>query len=429
MEVNVSIKNEFFCDEKSWMTENFMLNTRKNQISDGLQIRGTTRNNCFCLEDFAIEGGKSTLGKGSYGEVSLARHVSTNVLCALKEIKKNPRYIQADKVLIENEILAHKSILHPNIIQLYGEIDSKKSKILVLEYADGGTLFSALKQVKSFPEIKAYTFFSQICAGVQYLHRLNMIHRDIKLENILLLKDGSVKICDFGWCSTGDTARKTCCGTLDYMAPEILVGKKYINKVDVWALGVLLYELIQGSPPFPGRNTKQKLESIEKGIVFSSSFSTAAKEMIRKLLCVDPEERLAVEEIFGEDWMIRYTENVDPKLFVKRKIAKIKTEEISSTQDLFDIKISKNYPTSYKKKRINSIQIDSDSFGYFPTTPHTSYMISSTPKTIIKFSQSELENRKKELLSLQKSFQSPRLKKKSFFGSLLSKLSLSNLIR
>jgi len=120
-----------------------------------------------------------------------------------------------------------------------------------MEYANSGSLFSLIKKRKNFDEKKAFHYFIQTAGAVLFLHENNLVHRDLKPENILVDENNNIKLCDFGWCvemSMGN--RVTFCGTYEYMAPEIIKEKPYNQGIDVWSLGILLYELIHGYSPF-----------------------------------------------------------------------------------------------------------------------------------------------------------------------------------
>ena len=136
-----------------------------------------------------------------------------------------------------------------------------------MEYAENGNLFRQMQKKGRFSEKEAFNIFSQVCLGMEFLHRQNIIHRDLKPENLLIDKKQRIKICDFGWSAdTSSNSRKTYCGTADYMAPEVMLGRPQTFSVDVWCLGILLFELIHGKPPHHGYNQHQKLDRIVKRV-------------------------------------------------------------------------------------------------------------------------------------------------------------------
>jgi serine/threonine protein kinase len=150
------------------------------------------------------------------------------------------------------EVELHKRLKHDNIVKLYTSFEDEQYVYLVLEYADKGNLFFYIRK-RSLKEAEAYHYFRQTCAGIKYLHDNGLIHRDIKPENLLLSGEDvhTLKICDFGWCAEqGDEGRSTFCGTLEYMAPEMLSNAPHDKSLDLWSLGILLYELVHKKAPF-----------------------------------------------------------------------------------------------------------------------------------------------------------------------------------
>ena len=259
------------------------------------------------LSDFNEVQDHSLLGKGAYGEVQLIIHKTTKQLFALKIIQKDANDRKIPIKLLYREISIQKRLKHPNITQLYDHVETSDKVFLFLEYSDGGNLYSHLKRKLRLPEQESCKFFRQICEGVRYLHENNIIHRDLKPDNILLNRAGNVKICDFGWCTEGVHEKMTFCGTLDYMAPEILEGTNYSFQIDIWALGVILYELLNGKTPFKGLSNEQKLGNIVTGnYEFSKNISMSARNLIKKMLCLDPASRPNIEEVLNDEWMLRY---------------------------------------------------------------------------------------------------------------------------
>jgi len=179
----------------------------------------------------------------------------------------------------------------------------------VLEYAENGTLFEYIRRKKKCSENESFIYFFQTALALDYLHKRNIIHRDIKPENLLLDKSGNIKVCDFGWSAEADNAkRQTFCGTIDYMAPEMIKNLPYDYHIDIWSLGVLLYELLHGKAPFRGRNDEEKCKNIAKnaGIIFNSELSPEVCDLITKILRPNPAERLSMMEIFNHRWMKKY---------------------------------------------------------------------------------------------------------------------------
>lgn len=153
-----------------------------------------------------------------------------------------------------------------------------------MEYATKGTLFNLIRKKKYFDEDEAFFYFIQACAGIYFLHQHGLIHRDIKPENMLISANHTLKICDFGWCVESETPRETFCGTLEYMAPEMIANGAHNHTLDVWCLGVLLYELIHGYAPFTGNQKKISKKIIECKIKFKDTVSPDLKDLITNIL-------------------------------------------------------------------------------------------------------------------------------------------------
>lgn len=192
---------------------------------------------------------KKILGKGAFAEVCLVKSKIDGGSYAMKIIEKKKVDSISD---IKEEIRIHLSLNHVNIIKLYSFSETAEFFYLIMEYASKGNLFYEIKNQNTFNERKCRDYFAQTIKGVQYLHSLGFVHRDIKPENLLLSKDWTVKICDFGGCVKIEDGqiRKTFYGTYEYMAPGVIEGSNYDRSVDIWALGILLYELLHGNSPY-----------------------------------------------------------------------------------------------------------------------------------------------------------------------------------
>ena len=156
-----------------------------------------------------------------------------------------------DRDFIIREIHIHRRLIHDNVVRLYSHYEDSNYFYLIMDYVEKGTLYHVIKFNNGLDERQVFKYFIQVVTACNFLHENNLIHRDLKPENLLLDENGIVKICDFGWCvelKVGN--RVTFCGTFEYMAPELVKELPYNQAVDVWSLGVLLYELIHGYSPF-----------------------------------------------------------------------------------------------------------------------------------------------------------------------------------
>ena len=249
--------------------------TRSIFIKKGEIIKQIIDDPYYDLKNFEFVRGKTnkviSIGAGSFGQVYLAKHNKDGKLYAIKYIKKE-KVISAQQSLdiIYREILLQRSFVHDNIVRLYHFVEDKEKFFMIMEYMQGGTLFSLIRKHKGFEEKEAFKYFIQVCSAIYFLHENGYAHRDLKPENLLLDDKGNLKLCDFGWCvdvSSGE--RATFCGTYEYMAPEIVKEIPYDQSIDIWSLGVLLYELIHGYSPFRAVEDKKgdNYEEIFKNIV------------------------------------------------------------------------------------------------------------------------------------------------------------------
>ncbi|XP_039627614.1 NUAK family SNF1-like kinase 1 [Polypterus senegalus] len=247
-----------------------------------------------------------TLGKGTYGKVKKAVERSTGKTVAIKSIRKDRITDDLDRVHIQREIEIMSSLRHPNIICIYEVFESKDKIIIVMEYASRGELYDYVSSQIRIPEAEARKFFRQITSALHYCHKNNIVHRDLKLENILLDEDYSVKLADFGLSTHFKKSQmlQTYCGSPLYASPEIVNGLPYHGpEVDCWALGVLLYSLVYGNMPFDSRNYKHLTEQISAGKYRKPQQPSDAYGLINWMLTVNVEQRATIEDISQHWWV------------------------------------------------------------------------------------------------------------------------------
>uniref|UniRef100_A0A8C1UAE8 non-specific serine/threonine protein kinase n=1 Tax=Cyprinus carpio TaxID=7962 RepID=A0A8C1UAE8_CYPCA len=229
-----------------------------------------------------------TIGKGNFAKVKLARHILTG-----RELFREVRIM--------------KGLNHPNIVQLFEVIETEKTLYLVMEYASGGEVFDYLVSHGRMKEKDARAKFRQIVSAVHYCHQKNIVHRDLKAENLLLDADSNIKIADFGFSNEFTLGSKldTFCGSPPYAAPELFQGKKYDGpEVDIWSLGVILYTLVSGSLPFDGQNLKELRERVLRGKYRVPFYmSTDCESILRRFLVLNPTKRCTLEQIMKDKWM------------------------------------------------------------------------------------------------------------------------------
>lgn len=251
------------------------------------------------------------LGKGKFGRVYLARERSSGFVCALKVLHKNE--LQQGKVekQVRREIEIQSNLRHPNILQLYGHFHDSKRVFLILEFAGKGELYKHLRKENRFPEWKAAQYIAQMAAALKYLHKKHVMHRDIKPENILVGIHGEIKISDFGWSvHAPNNRRNTMCGTLDYLPPEMIKpgsqDNYYSEKVDLWSLGVLTYEFLVGEAPFEDTPVMTQRRIARGEMTVPPFVSPEAKDLIKRLLVLDPEKRIPLEQVQKHPWIVKH---------------------------------------------------------------------------------------------------------------------------
>ncbi|XP_036397534.1 protein kinase C eta type [Megalops cyprinoides] len=237
------------------------------------------------------------LGKGSFGKVMLARLNSVERVFAVKVLKKDI-ILQDDDVectMTEKRVLS-LARCHPYLTQLYCCFQTSDRLFFVMEFVNGGDLMFHIQKSRKFEEGRARFYTAEITSALMFLHAKGIIYRDLKLDNVLLDKDGHCKLADFGMCKEGmfeGAATGTFCGTPDYIAPEILQEMLYGPSVDWWALGVLLYEMLSGHAPFEAENEDDLFESIlNEEIVYASWLSTDSVNILKAFLTKNPARRL-----------------------------------------------------------------------------------------------------------------------------------------
>lgn len=261
----------------------------------------------------------SVIGRGCYGKVMLCRKRDNNQLIAIKSIHKN-KLIQKNNV---NMVLSEKNILstikHPFIVKLLYTFQSETKVYFALEYCPGGDMFFQLQNRKSFSIHDVMIYVAEIALALDSLHKNGIVYRDIKPENIVLDENGHVKIVDFGFSKfINDDLTSTFCGSVEYLAPEIIERKPYGKEVNWWALGALAYELLFGYPPFMNDNKFKLMNMIVNSeIIFPYNTDPKIQKLLRGLLNKDPKTRFKFEDLMKCDFFHGY----DFGYFINKKIA------------------------------------------------------------------------------------------------------------
>ena len=262
------------------------------------------------ISDFDI---KKELGSGAFGHVYLVVHKQTNAQYAIKAIDKRNKMNVEETPYFKREIEVMYKVHHPNVVKLYGHFEDNNYCYFLMEYISKGNLYGLIpKDNKKRINTKVVaTIMKDIISAVYYLHNMNppIIHRDIKPENILL-NDGLVaKLTDFGWSNYifNGIKRTTLCGTPVYMAPEIIREQPHDEKVDIWCIGVLLFELTTGTLPFQGETIEAlKNNILNLKISWPKDINLDAKNLIIKILKVEPDQRISLTDMIQHDYFTKH---------------------------------------------------------------------------------------------------------------------------
>eukprot|EP00750_Incisomonas_marina_P024944 INCI5239.1.p1 GENE.INCI5239.1~~INCI5239.1.p1 ORF type:complete len:345 (+),score=82.52 INCI5239.1:62-1096(+) len=292
------------------------------------------------------------LGRGKYGSVYLARVKANKRIVAIKVMFKQQVEENGIQHQIKREIEIQSRLKHAHILKLRGFFTDEKRVYMVMEYAKHGSMYDMLQKNGPLDEDEARRYIQQMCSALFLLQKCHIIHRDLKLENIMIGdKDGKtmIKLGDFGWAVNAKNGfraeadrRQTFCGTLDYLAPEMVSGGTYDEKIDMWSLGVLAFEFMHGSCPFAGDRAERAAASDEEMIsgtcsriisgefVFpqDSEISQGARNFISRLLTKDPVKRMSLKQAIAHPWMLESI--TDSKKFkdVARQVAAIDGWEV-----------------------------------------------------------------------------------------------------
>ena len=293
------------------------------------------------------------IGQGAFGKVNIGLHILTGRVVAIKSFKKdNCSNERIDKIINERNIM--KELNNKNIIKIFDYFEDNTYIFIIMEYINGGNLYSLIKKRRVLQEKVAKFIFKQMISALKYIHSHNIVHRDIKLDNILLDLHSGIKICDFGIgkkLNSPNKLLKSFSGTPIYMAPEIILCEKNNGyrgfPVDVWSSGVALYIMLSGKLPFKNSKNKdnQNKENKNKELEYSiinkepneiKNISDTAKDLIKGLLCKNPAKRITCDEILNHPWLKNEdfnNEHMLSRLFAKNEIIMLSKTYIDYRKD------------------------------------------------------------------------------------------------
>lgn len=287
------------------------------------------------------------VGEGSFGVVFKALYKKTGAIYAIKAIDKKNKTNQEGRSYFKREIEIMYKVRHKNIVRLYTHFEDDHYCYFVMEYISKGNLFDIVEKQrnKCLDKKTVAMYMRDLLSAVYYLHNMDppIIHRDIKLENVLLHEDGTIKLTDFGWSNYcfDDEVRDTFCGTPVYLAPEMLKRLEHDHNVDLWCIGVMMFELITGKLPF---NTSSKV-ALEDSIIrvkinWPTDIDVQARDLISRILKYQPKDRLQVEGIFKHTFFTTLLGNLNQYLI-----------KPNSNENLEVYLMTKNLPNTISKDK------------------------------------------------------------------------------
>jgi serine/threonine protein kinase len=286
----------------------------------------------FRLQDFRL---LRTLGTGSFGRVHLTQSRHNNRFYAMKVLKKSQvvRLKQINHTKNERDVLIR--ISHPFIVNLWGTFQDDANLYMIMDFVAGGELFSLLRKSKRFSNEMARFYAAEVLMAIVYLHNQDILYRDLKPENILLDATGHVRLTDFGFAKRVPDVTWTLCGTPDYLAPEVIQSKGYGKAVDYWSLGILIYEMLAGYPPFFDDSQFRLYEKILTSEPrYPPHFDPQARDLLTHLLTTDLTSRYGnlkrgYHDITEHPWFA----DIDFEQLLQRKVQPPYVPQLSSEGD------------------------------------------------------------------------------------------------
>jgi|EP00927_Polykrikos_kofoidii_P067026 protein kinase A/protein kinase X len=329
-------------------------------------LRSLVRGKQWAFHEFDL---RATVGTGTFGRVRVAKikGSSDRTPFALKIMKKSEviRLKQVEHVRQETQILS--MIEHPYVVNLLSTFQDEKRLFILLEYVNGGELFSYLRKEGRLPNDDARFYAGEIVLAFEYLHSMHIVYRDLKPENLLIDCGGHMKITDFGFAKIVEDRTWTLCGTPEYLAPEIIQSKGHGRAVDWWALGILIFEMLAGYPPFYDENPFGIYQKVLAGrIDFPRHFDVKAKDLIKRLLTHDRAKRFGCLKHGADDIKKhKWYKGMDWDCLINRMVRPPFVPGVKGSDDtsMFD-----RYPESTEGSAPTISQKDQENFEGFENT-------------------------------------------------------------
>mmetsp|Transcript_54575 Transcript_54575/g.143704 ORF Transcript_54575/g.143704 Transcript_54575/m.143704 type:complete len:363 (+) Transcript_54575:131-1219(+) len=309
-------------------------------------LKALVKGRLWSFQDFDL---RATVGTGTFGRVRMVKIKNSveakGIPMALKIMRKCEviRLKQVEHVKAERHILA--MVEHPFVVNLLTTFQDDKRLFMLMEFVNGGELFSYLRREGRLPNDHARFYAAEIILAFAYMHLMHVVYRDLKPENLLVDCEGHLKVTDFGFAKVVDDKTWTLCGTPEYLAPEIIQSKGHSKSVDWWALGVLMYEMLAGYPPFFDETPFGIYQKVLAGRVdFPRHFDVKAKDLIKRLLVADRTKRLGCLKGGSEDLKRhKWFKGLDWDLLLNRSVTPPHVPQVKAADDtsMFD-----RYPES-----------------------------------------------------------------------------------